>query len=526
MTKSIGSACAAGLAATALCLGAATAHGGEVLVVGPSGAERIDDPFVPSRASTKLGPSPRVFRRARAAAASSSAPRARQSRVSREVRKRRRAERLRALRSRRAVRGALQTALRKGAIDEDGYKEYRRQYNRARAVTKRLKGARKRELAGVVAIVEGMALRRQLTASRLPAVFLILHRNTQFWPRQPFPLNRDRVSFKGSRLLFEYYSGTGLQLQPLVNFKQANLMHGACVKGTGETCDRQGLKELLEELIATSSRRSGFTAWEYYFPFGGGSPPWVSGMAQATAIQALARASDLLGDDELLKHARAAFRGFRIAPPGGVRTTGPLGGTHYLQYSFAPRLYIINAFLQSLIGLYDYAQITGDQAARRLFLAAEPEARRELPRNDTGDWSTYSFGGAESTREYHELLREFSASLCNRLREKVYCDTARRFREYATEPAELELLGPLNVTKGIATQVRFSLSKLSAVQITITRNGKLALDRTAAFRRGGGSFTWVPRSAGTYTVRLAAKELRTGAELRTRVSGKIESSKP
>ena len=73
--------------------------------------------------------------------------------------------------------------------------------------------------------------------------------------------------------------------------------------------------------------------------------------------------------------------------------------------------------------------------------------------------------------------------------------------------------------------MRFSLSKLSAVQITITRNGKLALDRTSTFRRGNGSFAWVPRSAGTYRVRLAAKELRTGAELRTYVNGQIESSK-
>jgi hypothetical protein len=378
----------------------------------------------------------------------------------------------------------------------------------------------------VVELVEGMALRHRLTASRLPAVFLILRRNTQFWPRQPFPANRDRVSFEGSRILFEYYAGSGLQLQPLVNFKQANLMHGACVKGGGETCDRDGMRELLEELIETSSKRSGFRAWEYFFWFGGGSPPWVSGMAQATAIQALARGSELLDDESLLVPARAAFRGFRIGPPAGVRTQGPLGGTHYLQYSFAPRLYIINAFLQSLIGLYDYASITGDRRARRLFLAAEPTARRELPRNDTGDWSTYSFAGAESTREYHELLRELSASLCNRLREDVYCDTARRFREYTTDPAELVLLGPRAVTKGVATQVRFSLSKLSAVQITITRDGKPALDRTSTFRRGNGSFAWVPRSAGTYRVRLAAKELRTGRELRTRVSGLIESARP
>ena len=74
----------------------------------------------------------------------------------------------------------------------------------------------------------------------MPALFLILERNRQYWPRKPFPRDRDRVTFRGSELLFEYYAGNGLQLQPLVNFKQANLMHGACVKDTGEPCDRAG----------------------------------------------------------------------------------------------------------------------------------------------------------------------------------------------------------------------------------------------------------------------------------------------
>ena len=381
----------------------------------------------------------------------------------------------------------------------------------------------------MIALVDGIALRRRLTASRMPALFLILQRNTQYWPRKPFPRDRDRVTFRGSQLLFEYYVGNGLQLQPLVNFKQANLMHGACVKDTGVPCDRRGLRKLLAELARTSSQRGGFKTWEYYFWFGGGRPPWISGMAQATAIQALARAWQLLGDERYLEQARSAFGAFRKAAPTGVRTIGPFGGTHYLQYSFAPRLYIINAFLQSLIGLYDYAEITGDTAARNLFARAEPEARKELPANDTGDWSTYSYHGAESTREYHELLREFAASMCSRLhqqveRKRVYCVAARDFLNYMTDPAKLELLGPAAATKGVPTNVRFSVSKLSAVQVTITRDGKTALDKLGTFRRGNGSFTWKPGAVGTYRIRVAAKELRTGRGLRTNVFGEVESA--
>ena len=426
-------------------------------------------------------------------------------------------------RGEKAVAKALRTAVRKRRISRRNYARYRRIYSSARRTRKRLKGARGRELAAVINALDRIALRRRLVGSRMPALFLVLQRNTQYWPRKPFPASRDRVTFRGSELLFEYFPGKGLQLQPLVNFKQANLMHGACVKPAGEPCRRNGLRRLLDEMVKTSSRRGGFRTWEYYFSFGRGAPPWISGMAQATGIQAFARASQLLGDPRYLTYARDAFGAFHKAPPTGVATVGPLGGAHYLQYSFAPRLFIFNAFMQSVIGLYDYATITGDPAAQSLYARAEPAARGEVPLSDTGDWSRYSYRGRDSTREYHELLREFLAGLCNRVKAPVYCQTARRYADYMTDPAELAFLGPATATKGQETEVVFNVSKLSAVEITITTQGKTSLNKVATFRRGNGSFRWRPGTTGTYTVQLAAKELRTGHGLRTRTSGEIES---
>ena len=426
-------------------------------------------------------------------------------------------------RGEKAVMKTLRKAVRRKRISRRSYNRYRKLYSRTRKTRKRLKGARGRELGAVIRALDRIALRKSLTVSRMPALFLILDRNRQFWPRKPFPRNRDRVTFRGSELVFEYYAGKGLQLQPLANFKKANLMHGACVKPAGEPCNRAGLAKLLREMVKTSSRRGPFRAWEYYFSFGGGAPPWMSGMAQATGIQAFARASQLLGDPRWLNYARDAFGAFQTPPPTGVATTGPFTGTHYLQYSFAPRLFIFNAFLQSAIGLYDYSKVTGDPTAQQLFARAEPEARREVPASDTGDWSLYSFRGRESTMEYHELLREFMASMCNRVKAPEYCSAASRYRGYMTDPAELVFTGPATAVKGQETQVTFTVSKLSAVEITITIDGRTSLNKVATFRRGAGSFAWKPGGTGIYAVRLAAKELRTGQGLRTRTSGEIES---
>ena len=73
--------------------------------------------------------------------------------------------------------------------------------------------------------------------------------------------------------------------------------------------------------------------------------------------------------------------------------------------------------------------------------------------SDTGDWSRYSYRGRESTMEYHELLREFMAGLCNRVKATEYCSAAKRYRSYMTDPAELEFTGPETAVKGEETQV-------------------------------------------------------------------------
>jgi hypothetical protein len=357
----------------------------------------------------------------------------------------------------------------------------------------------------------------------MPVAFLQLERNRQYWPRLPYPASRDEVSFRGSQILFVYFPGEGLQLHPLSTFKKANALHGFCERGEA-SCDEAALRRILDEMTALAVKRGhNFIAWEYLFYFGGGTPPWMSGMAQATGIQALGRAAQLLGEPQYAETARRALAAFETPPPAGVRTTGPRGGVHYLQYSFAPRLYIFNAFLQSLIGLYDFDRVVGDPEARRLFDEAEPEARAEVPFSDVGDWSLYNYAGHESDRSYHELLRELLQSMCSRRLGQLYCEYARKYRGYQVDPPEVTYEGPALGTEDQPIALSFNVSKLSAVQVTVTRpDGRVVFDRLATFRRGSGWFTWTPRGPSTFTVRVAAKELRTGLGKRASDTSEIE----
>ena len=389
----------------------ASASASEVIVVSGNHAVTRNDPLVPGPAATDLTPPLR--------AGASALPR------------------LRAARSPRPVERALKKALRQGKIKGSTYRNYLRTYRRSRRLRRRLKGQRGRELGYVIGVVDALARRRRLIASRMPVMFLQVRRNTQYWRRLPFPGSRDDVTFRGSEILFRYFRGEGLQIHPLSTFKKANLMHGACVGAVDAPCRRQGLARLLDEMNRIAVRRSRrFIAWEYEFAFGGGTPPWMSGMAQASGIQALARASQLLRRSDYVTWAQKALGAFETPPPVGVRTTGFRGGVHYLQYSFAPRTYIFNAFTQALIGLYDYSLITGDGRALRLFQEAEPELEREIPSSDRGDWSMYSYRGEISDISYHELLREVLQSMCTRGLGEIYCKYARRYRNYQKHPPD------------------------------------------------------------------------------------------
>jgi len=477
------------LAATAvlavLACAAAPALAAELVEVGSGTTQRLDDPLTPPGADVE------PVRPARAVAVASSA------------------------RGRRAVGRALRNALRSRRISKARFRRYVRIYGKARRVRRGLRGARGRQLGYVIATLERVALRRRLGFSRLPSWFAQVQRNTSYWPHRPFPASGDFVKFGRSQVLYRYFPGRGLQFHPLGTFKRANLIHGACKGVVKAPCSKTRLRRLLDEMARFAVRRSRrWIAWEYIFDFGGGSPPWISGMATATGIQALGRAAVMLDKPRYVRVARKALGAFAARAPLGVKARGFRGGVHYLQYSFARRTYIFNAFTQALIGLYDFSKDARDARARHFFDRAEPELEREIPFSDLGDWSMYAYRGQVSDPSYHELLREVMESMCTRHLGGIYCTYATRYRRYQTEPPRIEITGPSSTSVGQLTRIRFTLSKLSAVELRISRAGRVGVDEIATFGRGSGSFSWRPSSPGTYEIHLGAKEKRTGKGLK------------
>ena len=393
---------------------------------------------------------------------------------------------------------ALDQLLAAGQIDQSTHDDHVASLNRALSAYGTLHGTRQTELGAVIENADSIATAGQLTPSRLGAVFATLDANTQWWASGPLLSQGQRVSVGSSPLVWEYYPGQGIELQMLGNFSKAN--------GLWDSGSNGALRNLLGQLVPLAADRGGWPAWEYYFRFDGGMPPWTSSISQGTAVQALARAGQRLHDPSLTSLGQRALTAFLTPPPAGVRyDTGT--GPFYLIYSFTTAQQVINAHLQAVIGLHDFWQITGDQTAQTLFQQGDTEAQAVLPRYDTGHWSLYD-QTTESDLSYHQLVIGFLQNLCQRTSAPIYCDTAARFRQYLTQPPTVTAV-TTKIRSGAPARLSFSLDKISRVGIAVSKpDGSTAFSTSGTVGRGQHYFTWPsPGAPGSYQLRLRATDL-------------------
>ncbi|MCK9249713.1 MAG: D-glucuronyl C5-epimerase family protein [Solirubrobacteraceae bacterium] len=319
-----------------------------------------------------------------------------------------------------------------------------RLYRDARSKVRRLDGNAKRQLQGVIDNTEQMAARRSITPSRAPAIFLTLQVNRDWWAVNSGAAWRPTVP--GSPLVWQYYPGEGLQIQWLGTFGLANAL--ATTKAPEKL---EQLRAIGEEALRLASRRAGGPAWEYLFDFGGGKPPWGSGMAQVTGMQALIRTYERTVDERFRDTAVDAIQLVRRSAPSGARYKRSKGD-HILLYTYT-KMRVLNAFVQAVSGLQEVARKTQDPRVKGAFVRAERQLRAELPSYLTKDWARYSIGGKLESPDYHTVSRNFLRQLCQGLladhasfaqggptagwgapvSPDLYCITGERFAEQLRE---------------------------------------------------------------------------------------------
>lgn len=365
-------------------------------------------------------------------------------------------------------------------------------------ISKALGNREKQELRGVRnnAI---LTAKNSSLAPRLVPVCLTLQRNREWFitDGKPTAPATTRYRFEPSRVIWQAYLGQGWQLQPLANFSK---LYAWATSKTPKSAVRGYAEELLNLSVQRSkTKRSSdsYKAFEYYFRFADGNPPWVSAMATASALQALAKVSIYLNDPKYANLGQELLPAFQKQPSFGTRLSfsknGQVTRNHYLIYSQDRHQLVGNAFTFSLIGLYDFSSSTGNQLAASLYTAGENELRQEIHQYDTGTWSFYNLPQADTPGQYsdvhyHELFADFLEELCTRTQIMLYCDTSTHFRSYEEEPLKISKIRIARLKGQKKVILRFSADKPGSTKISIWQ-GKKITDQVSLHLPGGPAST-------------------------------------
>jgi hypothetical protein len=387
------------------------------------------------------------------------------------------------------IKNGLQKATGAGWIAPADAARYRGILYRANNALPKLGGSRHSNLEQVVKDVAARA--KQYTKPRALVLFGMLDENVRYFGAQGPPKPQADV-VGADKVVYRYFPGHGLQFHPLANFAALNSHLAAGRLDSART--------LAAALQARAIPVGGASVWEYEWPFGGGKAPWTSGMAQAVAAQALARAGERLGDETLTTLSHDAYR----AIPGKLDMQLAQGRWVKL-YSFS-RMAVFNAQLQTTVSLRDYANFTGDTDAGALSDAMRAAVQKALPRVDTGYWTRYAIGGAEESRGYHDFVISILGRLRTQTKDTFWSDLAAKFKGYETQPPLFQVAEPpapaTAAAKGKAA-IRFSfwLSKASTVSLSAAGQA-----RRLSMTHGWHRMTWtVPRKrAGLFPVSVRA----------------------
>ncbi|MCP9486957.1 MAG: D-glucuronyl C5-epimerase family protein [Gaiellaceae bacterium MAG52_C11] len=374
--------------------------------------------------------------------------------------------------------------------------EHRRRVHLTLRILERLPSDRQDALTAVLRDVAAQA--STYDAPRALTLFTTLELNAKhlLHDRLPTP-GHDVSDWLG--VVYRSIPGRGLRFHPLGSFGQLNAY---------VTAGRQRQATSLAYALLARARGDGRgLTWEYGFRAAGGDPPWTSGMAQAVAAQALARAG-------LVPEARLAF----AAIPGRLLNERATG-TWIRLYAFSD-VAVLNAQLQAALSLADYAQLANDEDAALLATDLRRAALRALPAFDTGYWSRYALGGSEAPLSYHQYVTSLLWKLARSTGHARWAEQAARFRDDWRRPPAIRGLAARAPALPLprdgfrdAAAIRFWLSKPAHVELTVAGE-RLSRPLGPGLR----TMLWQPgeRRAGRYPVELTAVD-RVGNRTETRL---------
>jgi hypothetical protein len=374
---------------------------------------------------------------------------------------------------------AVGKALASGRIDGPTASAARGEIARAARLIRGLPNGRGSHVA--VALSQLAAFDGRLTLPRTLALVGQLKANDDYFAVHWAPPDQTDITDTDG-VVYRYFAGSCFELHPLADFGALNARIAAG--------DADGTERLADALIARGIyQHGGGVGWEYYFNFGGGRAPWLSGMAQAVAAQAFSRAATLV-PTRSTAYMRAARNAYALIPRRML--TSVAAGPWIRLYAFQS-LPVLNAQLQSVISLKDYATAAEDAGAAALATRMQNAAAATLPRFDTGYWTYYALPNDPSPVDYQQYVVQLLAKLAPS--DPRFAAARTRIAAYTKQPPAFKL------ANGGLGSLRIWVSKPATVQV----NTPAGPTRTVSVSGGWTTISGKePARAGIYPVRVTA----------------------
>lgn len=211
--------------------------------------------------------------------------------------------------------------------------------------------------------------------------------------------------------LLDYQGQVGKQYNPIA-IAQYGLGHYNLYKQTNEKKYLESARKQADWLVNNLEiNQQGAKVWMHHFDWEYRDKlkaPWYSALAQGNGISLLVRIYLATKDQKYYEAAKKAFPSLLTKISEGGALYIDKNNNDWLEETIVdPPTHILNGFLWTLFGIWDYWLLTQDQPAKDLFDRCIQTLKNNLKNFDIGWWSLYEQSGTKmrmlASPFYHSL---------------------------------------------------------------------------------------------------------------------------
>lgn len=224
-------------------------------------------------------------------------------------------------------------------------------------------------------------------------------------------------------LVPKYHVDTGEEIFFSIGIFQYGLAAYDLYLKTKEEVYKNKLLACADWAVKNQQKDGGWDTFTYENP----EYPYSS-MAQGEGISMLIRAHIVTGDKRYMSAVYNA-KDFMLKPISDGGTTDYQGDDVYL-FECTHDPLILNGWIFSLWGLYDYCKYVNDDSTEKILTSTLNSLKRKLPKFDIKYWSKYEDGKRICSPFYHKLHIAQLTVMYDLFGDKIYKEYSQKWEAY------------------------------------------------------------------------------------------------